>query len=346
MNVAFLPVYPNPYQRLLRDALADEAIGVDFLERLPNINWLKTQIGRIEILHYHWLDGLYMNRFLTPAQVMKFVQHIRLAKELDYRLVWTAHNILPHQRLVPPLHKLIRRLMMSQADAVITHCQFGRRELLTHFPRRGPTVVIPHGHYRGVYPTVATRSAARKRLGLGADHFIYLALGNIAAYKGLDALTTAFNSVAEPDDIVLIAGRNRDQRLVSRLLQIAANSDQIQVRVGYITDEEMGIYLQAADVLVAPFRQILTSGSVITALSYGLPVIAPALGCLPELLTADAGILYQSDRPTALSQALYDIKARDPAVMNAAARRIADDLDWGPIAKQTADVYRACLKST
>ncbi len=345
MNVAFLPVYPNPYQRLLRGALAGEGISVDLLERLPDTDWLNKQVGRIDILHYHWLDGLYMNRFLTPVQVVKFVQHLRRAKDLGYRLVWTAHNILPHQRLFPPLHKYIRRLMMAQADAVITHCPYGRRELLARFPRCGPTAVIPHGHYRDVYPTAANRSVAREQLGLEAAHFVYLAVGNIAAYKGLDALVAAFKSVAEPDDIVLIAGRNRDQRLVSRLRQTAAGNDQIRVRSGYITDEEMGLYLQAADVMVAPFRQILTSGSVIAALSYGRPIIVPALGCLPELMTDEVGILYQPQDPTALRQALLDIKERDPAAMSAAALRITDTLDWGPIAKQTAAVYRECLTS-
>ena len=61
--------------------MADEGIGVDFLERLPDADWLNDQVGRIDILHYHWLDGLYMNRFLTPVQVMKFVQHFRRAKD-------------------------------------------------------------------------------------------------------------------------------------------------------------------------------------------------------------------------------------------------------------------------
>lgn len=345
MNVAFLPVYPNPYQRLLRDALADEGIGVDFLERLPDADWLNDQVGRIDILHYHWLDGLYMNRFLTPVQVMKFVQHFRRAKELGYRLVWTAHNILPHQRSFPPLHKSIRRLMMAQADAVITHCQYGRRELLARFPRRGPTVVIPLGHYRDVYPIAVTRSTAREQLNLDAGHFVYLAVGNIVAYKGLDELVAAFQRVAGLQDVVLIAGRNRDQRLVDRLLQAAAHDSRIRVQPRYITDEELGTYLRAADVMVAPFRQILTSSSVITALSYELPVIVPTLGCLPELMTEDAGILYQPEDPASLGQALLDIKKRDPAAMSAAARRITDDLDWGPIAQQTAAVYRGCLTS-
>ncbi len=343
MNVAFLPVYPNPYQRLLRDALAVEGIDVDLLEGLPDVGWLNSHARRIEILHYHWLDGLYMNRFLTPVQVMKFVQHLRQAKDLGYHLVWTAHNILPHQRLFPPLHQSIRRLMMAQADAVITHCHYGRRELLARFPRHGPTVVIPLGHYRDVYPTAAARSAAREQLGLDAGHFVYLAVGNIVAYKGLDELIAAFKSVAGPRDTVLIVGRNRDQQLVNRLLQAAAHDSRIHVQPGYIMDEEMGTYLRAADVMVAPFRQILTSSSVITALSYELPVIIPALGCLPELMTYEAGILYQSQDPAALGQALIDIKKRDPAAMSAAARRITNNLDWGPIAEQTAAVYRECL---
>jgi len=52
-----------------------------------------------------------------------------------------------------------------------------------------------------------------------------------------------------------------------------------------------------ADAVVLPFRDILTSGSAILALSHGRPVIAPALGCLPGTLPSDATFLYDADAP-------------------------------------------------
>jgi len=345
MNVAFLPVYPNPYQRLLRDALAAEGVAVDFLKNLPDSRWLRDNRGRVQILHYHWLSGLYMNRFLTPIQAIKFHDHFRLARDLGYRTVWTAHNILPHRTFLAPLDRAIRRLVMAHADAVITHCEHGRRELLSRFPRQGPIIVIPLGHYRDAYPSTMSRQDARERLSLEPDQFTYLALGNIAAYKGLSDLVDAFKQVAGMNDVLLIAGRNRDQHSVSRLVKTAQSDSRIHVHPRFIPDEEMQAYLLAADVMVAPFKQVLTSSSVITGMSFDLPQIVPALGCLPELVTPDAGIVYDPRDENGLARALIDIKTRDTDQMRSAVRRITDGLGWADISRQTADVYRSCLAS-
>jgi glycosyltransferase involved in cell wall biosynthesis len=345
MNVAFLPVYPNPYQRLLRDALRPQGVAVEFLEGLPSAGWLRARRREIGILHYHWLYGLYMARLRTPFQVAEFVSRFRLARRLGYRVVWTAHNVMPHRAAFRPLHAAIRRLMMREADAVIVHCEAGRRELLRRFPRRGPIFIVPHGHYQGVYPLTRTREDARSTLGLDSSRFVYLALGNIAAYKGLERFVEAFRRVAEDSDVALIAGRNRDAALVRRLEQAAAADPRIRLRAAFVPDEEMQLYLLAADVWVAPFERILTSGSVIAGLSYGLPVIAPDIGCLPELVKSDAGLIYESGNLDGLAQALIDIKNRDRVAMSAAIQSIVDSLNWEEISRLTASIYEACLAS-
>jgi glycosyltransferase involved in cell wall biosynthesis len=102
-------------------------------------------------------------------------------------------------------------------------------------------------------------------------------------------------------------------------------------------------FLLSADVMVAPFSQVLTSSSVIVGLSYGLPVIVPNLGCLPELVTPEAGIVYKADDSPALPEALRLIKTRDLPAMGKAARRISEDLDWSAIARRTVAVYRSVL---
>lgn len=343
LTVAFLPVYPNPYQRLLAEALGGEGVAVDFLSGLPSPDWLRSHANDVAILHYHWLYGLYMARAATPVQVWRFVSRLRLAESLGYRIVWTAHNVLPHRAPFPPLHKTMRRLMMGRADAVITHCAAGRRELLARFPRRRPVEVIPHGHYGDVYRPTLSPEEARAQLGLAKSSFVYLSLGNIAAYKGLDNLAATFARTTGPEDVWLIAGRNRDGRLVQRLAQAAAHDTRIRIHAGEIPQNDMATYLTAANVMVAPFENILTSGSVIAALSLGLPVIVPALGCLPELVSPDAGIVYDPADPDALNQAMRSFKERDPAAMSVAARRITDSLGWDDIARRTAAVYRSCL---
>ena len=343
MNVAFLPVYPNPYQRLLRDGLASAGVAVDFVDILPTSERLREMRGSIDILHYHWLYGLYMDHWRSPAQVVRFVARLRLARQLGYRVVWTAHNVLPHRAPLPPLHRAIRRMMMAEADAVIVHCDYGRRELLARFPRTKPVVVIPIGHYGGVYPITMTRAEARAALGLGAGEFVYLALGNIAAYKGLEAFAAAFGRVAGQDDVAIIAGRNRDAGLVNRLRVAAERDHRLHLYPEFVLDDLMQIYLLAADVMVAPFEHVLTSSSVMVGLSYGLPVIAPDRGCLPELVTREAGLIYPAQEAGGLERMLVEIKGRDLPAMAASARRVATGYDWDDIGRQTAAVYRDCL---
>lgn len=341
MRVAFLPVYANPYQRLLADGLALHGVTVEMLPGLPSAAWLRQSRDQIDVLHFHWLYGLYMNRLRTPWQARAFVTRFRLAQQLGYRIVWTAHNVMPHRdAALRPLHAYIRRLMMAEADAVIVHCEVGRRELLARLPRARPTHVVPIGSYAGVYPITVNRSQARARLGIDAAAFVYLALGNIAAYKGLERFAAVFHAAAGPDDIALIAGRDRDTRLVARLRRAAAADDRLQLHARFVPDDEMQYMLRAADVMVAPFTRILTSSSVMVGLSYGLPVIAPDLGCLPELLGSGAGLLYRHDDPAGLARALAAAKVADLPLMSRVAQARADELAWADIAGQTAAVYR------
>lgn len=343
-TVAFLPVYHNPYQHLLTAALADQGVQVLHLDRLPALGWLWRQRRRVQILHLHWLYGLYMGRFLTPFTWAAFLLRLLFAQRLGYRIVWTAHNILPHRAPFPPMHLFVRRLMMSRADAVIAHCDYARQELRRRFPREEPVHVIAHGNYVSVHPIEVSRAQARAFFEVNQEAFLYLMLGNIARYKGVETFVASFQRVAGADDVALIAGRNRAPGLVAQLEQIAAHDPRLQLRPGFIPEDQMQYYLQAADVAVFCFDEILTSGSVILAMSYGLPIIAPAMGCLPELVTTEAGLLYDPADPDALGQALQRIKEMDTVAMGAAARAIADALDWDGIARQTAAIYRACLE--
>jgi len=135
--------------------------------------------------------------------------------------------------------------------------------------------------------------------------------------------TEAFGRVAGAQDVAIIAGRNRDAALVGRLRAAAQWDDRLRLYPEFVPDERMQCYLLAADVMVAPFEHVLTSSSVMVGLSYGLPVIAPNRGCLPELVTAEAGLIYRAEEPDGLARALTDIKSRDLAAMGAAARRVA-----------------------
>ena len=146
-----------------------------------------------------------------------------------------------------------------------------------------------------------------------------------------------------PDARLLICGKPLPARIGRELEERAAADPRIVLRLERIPEEELSRVLRAADVVVLPFRDILTSGSAILALSHGRPVVAPALGCLPETLPADATFLYDPDDPDALAGALRRAAVPTWRPWESRARAWADGLDWGPIAAQTARLYRGRL---
>jgi glycosyltransferase involved in cell wall biosynthesis len=170
-----------------------------------------------------------------------------------------------------------------------------------------------------------------------------LFLGDVRGYKGTGELVRAFRDVGGTAARLVVAGRASDPAIERSLRDAAAVDPRIRPHLGYVPDEEIGGYLRAADAAVLPFRDILTSGSAILALTFGLPLVAPALGCLPETVPPDGGFLYDPDAPDGLVDALRRVLGADLAPMGAAATARAVELDWGPIAARTAELYRRAI---
>lgn len=127
-------------------------------------------------------------------------------------------------------------------------------------------------------------------------------------------------------------------------MDAAARDPRVQVHsTPWIEDEDYQFFFGACDAVVFPFKSILTSGSVMLALSFGKPVVVPRLGCLPDLVDDSMGVLYDPDSPDGLAGALKSIIKKDLAPLGRNAMARAQAFDWGDIGRQTAEVYADIL---
>jgi glycosyltransferase involved in cell wall biosynthesis len=141
--------------------------------------------------------------------------------------------------------------------------------------------------------------------------------------------------------MLLIAGGTwPPESYVDKLRRLAEADPSIILRAERIADEEIQLYLNAADVMVYPFREVLTSSSVIMAMSFGRPVIVPRMGCLPELVGPDAGFIYEPGDVADLEARLKAAAAAGLPAMGAAAARRANLYTWGDLAHATLKVYQ------
>ena len=310
-----LPVYEeNPYQPLLMKSLSLHGIvaksgggGGDFF-RTALLKW------KPDILHFHWLHPylLRSGSISSALRASRFVFEVALLRTSGSRIVWTVHNLVNHERHFPTLERFYTRLFARLADGVIAHSRQALHVAQESFRLGKGTVkaIIPQGSYDGHYPNKMTREESRVRLGLNAHEMVFIFLGHIRPYKGLLELVDCFKRL--PGNVrLLIAGRAFDAQSLRRLKEALDGAHNIRFYEGFVPDDALEIYFNAADVFVLPVRDILHSGSILLAMSFGLPCIAPRLGGLPEMLREDGGILYdpaQHDRVARISATCHPAK--------------------------------------
>jgi glycosyltransferase involved in cell wall biosynthesis len=213
----------------------------------------------------------------------------------------------------------------------------------TTFGRRHNLFVIPHPHFIGIYPRSASREQARSILGIPADAFIYGFFGSIQPYKGIEELIESFRRLPDDDAWLVIAGGNsRQPEYLDTIHERADSLPRIVLRTYQrAPSEELTRVMQASDVIVLPFRATTTSGTLMLALSWGRPVIAPALGCLPMTVPPLAGILYDPTASDPLPQAMTELRRMDLVRASDAAVAAARRFDWDEIAAATLRAYQA-----
>lgn len=334
----------NQYGALLAQSLSRHGIHLTSGDYAFNTAWLERFRPEYSVLHLNWLDRFYSQGKPDGAfgEYAQFAETLIHAKQIGYRIVWTLHNLFPHERVQPELDRLVNLLVAREADVVIAHCRYGADQLARRYGVR-KVHVIPHGNYMDVFPNEISRLESRERIAIDEDRFVYLFFGNLRDYKGLDELIEAFQKIARPQDLLMLMMKTnaRAPGLLDRVTAVARDDQAIRlITSDFFKAEEFQFYLNAADVAVLPFKAVMTSGTAIQALGFGLPVILPRRGCMGDLIDETAGVLYNPEDSGALAEAMRQVREMDLKVASCAALTKARRLDWNGIGDRVAALYQ------
>ncbi len=332
----------NPYNRLLSSHL--EALGV----RVVDFSASSLFRASRAIWHLHWPERM-LNRPNASAAALRAAALLALAfwaRLRGTRLVWTVHNLSPHELDHPWVGRWFWPLFVRQLSGFIALSAAGRRLAEARHPalRRIPAFLVPHGHYRGAYPDSMSRAEARSRLGLPEDAPTAAFLGSIRSYKNVPHLIDTFRRMDHPEAYLLVAGEPFDDSVRGAVERAADGDPRIRLVLEFIPDQDVQVFLRAADLVVLPFEEILNSGSALLALSFDRPILVPRIGAIADLeeeMGADWVRGYSGGlTPDLLSTALDQSRQRDPGRCESLNR-----YDWKPLAWQTREVYRTVRSS-
>ena len=333
----------NPYGGLLARAMLE--VGVELEAGHPETltkEWLHENQGAINVLHLNWPNYMYDAPDLAGAlaRCAEMIDNLALARLLGYKVVWTVHNLYPHESKSRELDHLAQTAITHLASAVIVHCNHARQLVQKHFHRTEGVFVVDHGNFMYPYPNDIGREEARRRMGLNDEHLVFFYFGNVRRYKGIERLLEVFQSLPGENLRLLLCAKIYTGYGEELVASISESDPRVILRPSrHFANDEFQYLFNAGDVGIFPFLEVLTSGSVITAFSFGLPVIVPSVGCLTELVPPEAGIVYDPEDDEGLRRSMLAIQERDIPPMRAAALERALELDWGQIAKRTRQVY-------
>ncbi len=366
--VAFIPRDRiNPYQELLRASLDQAGVGVTYIDHGPtrsrSVNmlvgplrlcWRRVRGTRIVHVHYPYAFAHRWSRqrpFIRRVPRWLLSAWLVTARGLGIRLVYTLHDLVPHQETFDDDTR-VQRSLLTRADATICLSDASRDALGTAYP---PPVshdvsVIGEGPPVELENAAALRVAARDRLGIRRDAIAIVAAGHLEWYKGFDLLLDALSEIRPDKEVVVrLAGPCVDpdykQLLEATAERLRARGVEAVVDARVLPEAELDELLLAGDVAAFPFRSITNSGSLRRAAARRLAIVIPDIDVLRDV-PSNAAIRFEQGSASSLVSALRSLirmSMEERAAMGDAAYAWSRAPSWEEIGARTRDVYDRVL---
>lgn len=347
------PETNNPYHDLLFEGLEEQGVN-PVMVSLPAFLPLTRTILRnndIDIIHFDWLYSLYLAKgstsskkldsILTYGKTFWFLVDLLIVKALGVPSVWTVHNKYHHERYYHRLEKALNIFFARYVDVLTVKCHKAEQTIKDAYRISDDSkiAVIPDGSHTEAYSNDVTKRTAREELGISDDTFTYLYFGLIRPYKGVETLLRQFRELESSDCSLWIVGNPKNEAVEERIASLAAEDDRVTTRLEFVPDEDVQYYMNAADVLVLPYEEVMNSSSAHLGLRFGKPIIAPTLGCIPETVSEENDLLYDPEDSDGLLDSLARARDIDLDAISRANRERAEYFDWSASAAQYVEQY-------
>jgi starch synthase len=310
--------------------------------------------AKIDLRRFHMPRLRYPTNLAMIRSLFKTISGIK--PQVVHQVSWhlwmnLASPFLPDVPMVTTIHDASRHpgdsdsfvwfqdWQWRRADQVIVHADAIKGQLVDeHHVADDKVHVIPIGAY-DLHRTWVGKSASEQESTV-------LFFGRIWEYKGLQYLIEAEPLITAqvPDAKIVIAGYGESFEKYERLM---VNRDRFVVHNYYIPDEMVASLFQEASVVALPYIEASQSAVVAIAYAFGKPVVATAVGGIPEVVEhGETGYLVSPRDAHGLAEAIVDL-LQDHELRqkmgSKALEKARSELSWSSIARKTLHVYEKAL---
>lgn len=181
----------------------------------------------------------------------------------------------------------VERAVISRCDRVVVLSQFMRQRVMgAHGISPDCIGQIPGAVDPRAFAFTPDRRQAKTALNLPPDRTILFTVRNLVSRMGLENLLNALEMlvVARRDVLLVIGGEGPLRKQLHEDIRRKGLNDCVRL-TGFIPEEQLTHYYQAADLVVVPSLQLEGFGLVIVeAMACGTPVLGTPIGAIPEIL--------------------------------------------------------------
>lgn len=267
----------NPYTAILVTQL--RLLG----HKVSSPGWLTRFNGRCDVIHLHWPQKVVRaSLFGSLRTIAVWSVFLALQRARGAKVVWTMHNVASHEGERPRLERLWMKRLIARLDGIHALSQGSLEQARAHYPALAalPALVAPHWTYSDAYPQPDPPAPDIPET--------IAFLGDIKAYKGLDAFLTALEQ-AQPDARrYLVHGRPEDEEsgnaLKHRLRALAARGWRVEWALERLSDQQMADRLAETALLLLPYESGENSGLAVLAAERGTPLLVSRIAAFEPLL--------------------------------------------------------------
>jgi teichuronic acid biosynthesis glycosyltransferase TuaC len=229
---------------------------------------------------------------------------VLLGRLLKKPVIVTVHGSDLYKNSKSPWNRFLIRYTLRQSSAVI----FVSKQLRDIAESLAPGftakyVVLPTGFDETKFQ-ISSSSVARNTLGLPLHEKIVLFVGGLVKIKGLAYLIEAMSILKKNSNSIrcYIIGDGEQKQVLDSMIKKNLLQNQVFI-VGPKPHNEIASWINASDLLVLPSLNEGLPTVVLEAFACGKPVVASAVGGLPEIIkNRENGFLFEPRNPESLAQ--------------------------------------------
>jgi L-malate glycosyltransferase len=299
----FLSKLVNDYEVLLLHYACSE-----MLDEIKTMQGLKIISRKSFIRSFPLSSGLSFLRKIY-REFQPDIVHTGYAWQVG--ILASRLNLHPHLSMVwgsdvlvePDKHFFLKplvRKVMNQCDHIQCDAEVVKQKIISDYKINSDKItVFPWGIDLNLFKPM-DKMKCREKLNMNKNDFVVVFTRSLEKIYGINYLLEGFKifSKNKPEaKLYLLANGSKKSEVMKQL------NDSIKF-IGRLPNNEIPIYLNAADVYLSPSLSDGTSLSLLEAMACGLGIVVTDVPAIREWISSENGIIIEKEDPAAIAEAL------------------------------------------